>query len=78
MKTYLSLHIDAKQEKEEVGEIEEDVVMRVPSPIISLQENYKTRREQDEEELSVLQMKMDRIKEENKALKKVVEQTMKD
>ncbi|MED6119534.1 WRKY Transcription Factor [Stylosanthes scabra] len=77
MKTDLSLHIDAKQEQEEAGEIDEEVVMTVPSPIISLQENYKSSRE-EEEELSVLQMEMDRIKEENRALRKVVEQTMKD
>ncbi|QHN81234.1 hypothetical protein HN51_058075 [Arachis hypogaea] len=91
MKTDLSLHIDAEQEQEnkqeddvdvdveeemkqtqlqlEAGEIEEDVV--------SLQDNknYKTR---EEEDLNVLQMEMDRIKEENKALRKLVEQTMKD
>ncbi|MED6157426.1 WRKY Transcription Factor [Stylosanthes scabra] len=84
MRTDLSLHIDAKKEKEEddvdveAGELEEDVVvMTVTSPTISLQENYKTSRE-EEEELSVLQMEMDRVKKENKALKKVVEQTMKD
>ncbi|QHO15236.1 putative WRKY transcription factor [Arachis hypogaea] len=89
MKTDLSLHIDAEQEHEnkqedhvdveeemkqtqlqlEAGEIEEHVV--------SLQDNknYKTR---EEEDLNVLQMEMDRIKEENKALRKLVEQTMKD
>ncbi|XP_019051741.1 PREDICTED: probable WRKY transcription factor 9 [Nelumbo nucifera] len=37
-----------------------------------LQENLRT------EELSVLQMEMDRMKEENKLLRKVVEETMKD
>ncbi|KAE9603260.1 hypothetical protein Lal_00008178 [Lupinus albus] len=50
------------------GEIEHDASLVE----LSLQDNTKTR------ELSVLQVEMDNIKEENKVLRKVVEQTMKD
>ncbi|KAK7260369.1 hypothetical protein RIF29_26358 [Crotalaria pallida] len=61
--------------KEEVpeataGEIEDDDDASVVE--LSLQDNTKTR------ELSVLQMEMQSMKEENKVLRKVVEQTMKD
>ncbi|MED6184940.1 WRKY Transcription Factor [Stylosanthes scabra] len=50
------------------GEIEDDAsVVELPS-----QDNTKAR------ELSVLQMEMESMKEENKVLRKVVEQTMKD
>ncbi|XP_061373183.1 probable WRKY transcription factor 9 [Gastrolobium bilobum] len=60
-------------DKEEVpeataGEIEDDASVVE----ISMQDNTKTR------ELSVLQMEMESMKEENKVLRKVVEQTMKD
>ncbi|KAK7400249.1 hypothetical protein VNO78_11451 [Psophocarpus tetragonolobus] len=59
--------------KEEVpeataGEIEDDTSVIETS----LQDNTKTK------ELSVLQMEMESMKEENKVLRKVVEQTMKD
>ncbi|CAJ1935935.1 unnamed protein product [Sphenostylis stenocarpa] len=59
--------------KEEVpeataGEIEDDASVVETS----LQDNTKTK------ELSVLQMEMESMKEENKVLRKVVEQTMKD
>ncbi|KAL2343748.1 hypothetical protein Fmac_005033 [Flemingia macrophylla] len=59
--------------KEEVpeataGEIEDDASVIETS----LQDNTKTK------ELSVLQMEMESMKEENKVLRKVVEQTMKD
>ncbi|CAL0306108.1 unnamed protein product [Lupinus luteus] len=50
------------------GEIEDDASVVE----LSLQDNTKTR------ELSVLQMEMENMKEENKVLRKVVEQTMKD
>ncbi|CAJ2678005.1 unnamed protein product [Trifolium pratense] len=65
--------VKADDEKEEVheataGEIEDD------SSVIqlSLQDNTKTK------ELSALEMEMESMKEENKVLRKVVEQTMKD
>ncbi|CAL0324507.1 unnamed protein product [Lupinus luteus] len=51
------------------GEIEDDDVSIVE---VSLQDNTKTR------ELSMLKMEMENMKEENKVLRKVVEQTMKD
>ncbi|PON46770.1 WRKY domain containing protein [Trema orientale] len=49
------------------GEVEDEA-----SVVESLQENMKS------DELSTLQMKMNRMKEENNVLRKVVEQTMKD
>ncbi|XVE67333.1 hypothetical protein DITRI_Ditri08aG0152100 [Diplodiscus trichospermus] len=61
------------QDKEETaaraatGEVEDGAPLEV-----SLQANSKT------EELSVLQMEMNRMKEENKVLRKVVEKTMQD
>ncbi|KAK2437467.1 WRKY transcription factor [Trifolium repens] len=61
------------ENKEEVheataGEIEDDSSVIQPS----LQDNSKTK------ELSALEMEMESMKEENKVLRKVVEQTMKD
>ncbi|XP_019447564.1 PREDICTED: probable WRKY transcription factor 9 isoform X2 [Lupinus angustifolius] len=50
------------------GEIEDDASVVE----LSLQDNTKTK------ELSILQMEMENMKEENKVLRKVVEQTMKD
>ncbi|XVF00741.1 hypothetical protein REPUB_Repub04eG0027500 [Reevesia pubescens] len=61
------------QDKEEtltmaaIGEVEDCAPME-----LSLQENSKT------EELTVLQMEMNRMKEENKVLREVVEKTMQD
>ncbi|CAI8617832.1 unnamed protein product [Vicia faba] len=85
METNLSLKIDSndfeqevenhehvkEDEKDEVhettaGEIEDD------DASLSLQDNTKIK------ELSALEMEMESMKEENKALRKVVEQTMKD
>ncbi|XP_019462777.1 PREDICTED: probable WRKY transcription factor 9 isoform X2 [Lupinus angustifolius] len=62
---------DNKEELPEAtaGEIEDDDVSIVE---VSLQDNTKAR------ELSVLKMEMESMKEENKVLRKVVEQTMKD
>ncbi|KAK7363224.1 hypothetical protein VNO77_05357 [Canavalia gladiata] len=61
---------DNKEEVREAtsGEIEDDA----SEVETSLQDNTKTK------ELSVLQMEMESMKEENKVLRKVVEQTMKD
>ncbi|RDX91128.1 putative WRKY transcription factor 9, partial [Mucuna pruriens] len=61
---------DNKEEVPEAtaGEIEDDASVIETS----LQDNTKTK------ELSVLQMEMESMKEENKVLRKVVEQTMKD
>ncbi|XP_059451307.1 probable WRKY transcription factor 9 isoform X2 [Corylus avellana] len=52
------------------GEVDDDASLLHGS----LQQNMKT----DHQELSVLQMEMNRMKEENRVLRKVVEQTMKD
>ncbi|GKV52109.1 hypothetical protein SLEP1_g58706 [Rubroshorea leprosula] len=68
------------QYKEDVVEEEEDAAMAASGEVLedsesmqlSLQDNMKT------EELSALQIEMNRMKEENKVLRRVVEQTMKD
>ncbi|GMY39145.1 putative WRKY transcription factor 9 [Fagus crenata] len=85
MEIDLSLNIDSKEEEEEeeepvlhdteeaaeatAGEVDDDASV---VEAVSLQQSMKT------EELCVLQMEMNRMKEENKVLRKVVEQTMKD
>ncbi|XP_024026192.1 probable WRKY transcription factor 9 [Morus notabilis] len=56
-----------EQAEATIGEVEDEA-----SVVESLQENMKS------DELAVLQMEMNRMKEENKVLRKVVEQTMKD
>ncbi|XWS62552.1 hypothetical protein CRYUN_Cryun06bG0021000 [Craigia yunnanensis] len=60
------------QDKEETAMAATGEVEDVAPLELSLQENSKT------EELSVLQMEMNRMKEENKVLRKVVEKTMQD
>ncbi|XP_061337168.1 probable WRKY transcription factor 9 [Gastrolobium bilobum] len=62
------------QDKEEATDATTDheIEDHASVPEISLQENNNAR------ELNVLQMEMDRVKEENKDLRKVMEQTMKD
>ncbi|KAK9286661.1 hypothetical protein L1049_015061 [Liquidambar formosana] len=89
MEIDLSLKIDAEEEAKEDEEMQvDDQEQKVPvedkkeatageveddaSVETSLQDNLKT------EELCVLQMEMNRMKEENMVLRKVVEQTMKD
>ncbi|GAU24163.1 hypothetical protein TSUD_83980 [Trifolium subterraneum] len=90
MEIDLSLKIDSDDDDEQVEEIEdhdqvkedekEEVHEATPGEIeddssviqLSLQDNTKTK------ELSALEMEMESMKEENKVLRKVVEQTMKD
>ncbi|XP_042499894.1 probable WRKY transcription factor 9 [Macadamia integrifolia] len=81
MQIDLSLSLEVQEEEEEEEEEEqsggEDKVLAVSqeedvSQDKSLQENLNP------EELCSLQMEMNRMKEENKVLRKVVEQTMKD
>ncbi|KAF8405768.1 hypothetical protein HHK36_007845 [Tetracentron sinense] len=61
--------VHVNDQKDAEGEKEEELDASLEK---SLEENSKT------EELHVLQMEMNRMEEENKVLKKVVEQTMKD
>ncbi|KAI4296278.1 hypothetical protein L6164_036249 [Bauhinia variegata] len=93
MEIDLSLKIDAKQKQKEEEEEEEDEHEQVEmddkeeataettageieddASVVELSLPTNT----NQRELSVLQMEMDRMKEENKVLRRVVEQTMKD
>ncbi|CAL5377806.1 unnamed protein product [Camellia sinensis] len=82
----LSLKLDSKDESKEDEQVQKDGLITAQdkkkaeveevddeaSVDMSLQDDFKT------EELSVLQMEMNRMKEENKVLRKAVDQTMKN
>ncbi|KAL7205887.1 hypothetical protein ACSBR2_018743 [Camellia fascicularis] len=82
----LSLKLDSKDESKEDDQVQKDGPITAQdkkeaeaeevdddaSVDMSLQDNFKT------EELSVLQMEMNRMKEENKVLRKAVDQTVKN